>query len=253
MRRHGCSPRGHVSTCHASRRSTAGSPWPPPRIEPSTREWSLHGLVNRCTDHQASFRMRDAVEQHGSADRRKDHKARKARLQAKTSVRRHERQQVTQAGLVREHKDGLQKSVVSGKARFAIISGAASDLIVAATWEHDGMQVQTYDMQLPTAMIALGMTAQRHGFDAEMWFTFLSQHMDAVADADDGVVPISLAQWSAGEGPTDARSLGDLRSLGEDPGNPGPCTSGHSRRCSPSCPPRFRVWIDLPRPRVHDE
>jgi len=137
----------------------------------------------------------------GTADRRKDRKAKKARLQAKKWDRLRERQEVVKGEVVQGTKDTLQEIVRSGQARIAVSSIPALDLIVAAMWDQNGVQVQTYDVRLPAAMTALTMAAERQSIGTEEWLVFMTAHMEAVVEAGENEVPISLVQWKPGEGP----------------------------------------------------
>jgi hypothetical protein len=143
----------------------------------------------------------------GTADRRKDRKAKRARLQAKKWDRLRERQQVVQVEVVQEMKATLLEIVRSGRARVAVSSIPALNLIVAAMWEQHGSLVQAYDMSIPAAMNALCMAVARQSIGAEEWMEFMTTHMEAVDEADDGEVPISLVQWKIGEGPPQDLSL----------------------------------------------
>jgi hypothetical protein len=135
-----------------------------------------------------------------TADRRKQLKARKARLQAKKHAQLQERGQSAEEQVRADIIEKLRDFVTSGRARIAVATIVEFRTVLAAMWEHDGVQVRTYSAKDEASLSALATAAERH-ISFEEWGDFLSHHLEAVADTENNQCAISIVEWKPGEGP----------------------------------------------------
>jgi hypothetical protein len=144
-----------------------------------------------------------------SADRRKEKKAKKARLQVKKLTHLQERLQEQQDQDIQKILDTLSDLVASGRARIAIASALDLSIILTAMWHSDGVHLQVYRTKEVGALGALKAAAFRH-VDPDEWVAFFEDHVQAAMDSDEGDLPVSMIQWKPGEGPNHAPQLAPM-------------------------------------------
>ena len=140
----------------------------------------------------------------GSAERRKQLKARKARQQAKKLAQRDARGQLELERIMADLSGQLHELVQAGRARIAITSIPEIRIVLAAMWNPDGVQVRAYDAKDLAALTALATAAEEH-VEAEEWAHFIAHHLEAITDTAKRQYAISMIEWRPGEGP---RALG---------------------------------------------
>ena len=133
-------------------------------------------------------------------ERRKQRKAQKERLQAKKESQHTERWRDMRSKVIAGVGTSLRDAVTSGKVCIAVATTVKFRALVAAMWEHDGVQVRTYSLNDMTSMTTLAAAAEEL-VGRERWAHFIEGHLKAAVDIDDDEYALSGIEWPSGKGP----------------------------------------------------
>jgi hypothetical protein len=95
-----------------------------------------------------------------SRERRKQRKARKDRLQVKKQAQHFDPWREEQSRYLAEVGPSLRDLVTSCKLRIAVTTTIQLPTLLAAMWEHDGVQVRAYDVGDLTSLQALAAAGE---------------------------------------------------------------------------------------------
>jgi hypothetical protein len=139
-----------------------------------------------------------------TTDRRKQAKAKKARLQAKKQVRqqvRHEEKwQAVKGRIITEATNAVRDAVTSGKARIAVTTLMSFHTLLAAMWGRDGVQVRAYKVNDIKSMTALATDVEEH-VSMKTWSLFMENHLKKALNTEADQYAMSGIEWRPGEGP----------------------------------------------------
>ena len=133
-----------------------------------------------------------------SADRRKQQKTKKARLQAKKHMQLQKRGRGADDHFRAHITSELRDLLTSGRARIAVATILKARTLLAAIWEDDVVQVRAYNVTVEASLTALGTAANKH-VSFEEWIDFMARHLIAVADTEEKQCAISIIEWKPGE------------------------------------------------------